>query len=157
MANEQNLKPFTKNQSREKAVKNGSAGGKASGKVRRQKRTMRTALTYLMKLPISDADNKLKQSMAQVGVDEGHMDYATVMAFSLMRECIKGNVRAYEVIRDTIGEKPQDKVQVDGVSMKVEVPMNIKQLSLEELRSIAAAENTAPSTEEFTDEGDGEQ
>ena len=38
MANEQNLKPFTSEQSREEAVKNGSKGGTKSGQVRAEKK-----------------------------------------------------------------------------------------------------------------------
>ena len=41
MANEKNLVPFTADQSREEAVKNGSKGGKASGKARREKADLR--------------------------------------------------------------------------------------------------------------------
>ena len=41
MANEKNLKPFKKEQSREEAVKNGKKGGIASGKARLAKKTAR--------------------------------------------------------------------------------------------------------------------
>lgn len=41
MANEQNLKPFTSEQSREEAVKNGSKGGINSGKARKRKADLR--------------------------------------------------------------------------------------------------------------------
>ena len=44
MANEENLKPFTSDQSREKAVSNGRMGGIASGKSKREKKAM---LRYL--------------------------------------------------------------------------------------------------------------
>ena len=41
MANEKNLKPFDKTQSREEAKKNGKKGGIASGKARLAKKTAR--------------------------------------------------------------------------------------------------------------------
>ena len=41
MANEQNLKPFTSEQSREEAKKNGSKGGINSGKARKRKADLR--------------------------------------------------------------------------------------------------------------------
>lgn len=45
MANEQNLKPpFTSDQSREEAAKNGRKGGIASGAARREKATLRSVL-----------------------------------------------------------------------------------------------------------------
>jgi hypothetical protein len=44
MANEQNLKPFTSEQSREEAKKNGRKGGIASGEARRKKADFRNDL-----------------------------------------------------------------------------------------------------------------
>lgn len=44
MANNENLKPFTSDQSHEEAVKNGRKGGKASGEARRKKADIRKAL-----------------------------------------------------------------------------------------------------------------
>lgn len=44
MANEQNLRPFTSDQSREEAVKNGQKGGIASGKARRERKTLAETL-----------------------------------------------------------------------------------------------------------------
>ena len=44
MANEQNLIPFTSDQSREEAAKNGRKGGLASGAARRERATLRAVL-----------------------------------------------------------------------------------------------------------------
>lgn len=155
MAKEDNLKPFSSAQSRDEAVKNGKKGGEKSGESRRRKRALKTSLSYLMKLPISDAHKDVKKGLKDMGVDIEHMDYSTLMAFSIMTECINGNVKAFIAIRDTLGEKPTDKVEVDGVEFKVEVPANIKNLTTEELRSLAGMPS-APSTEEFTDDGGGD-
>jgi hypothetical protein len=38
------------------------------------------------------------------------------ISLALIEEAIKGNVKAFEVIRDTIGEKPVNKQEVTGVS-----------------------------------------
>ena len=40
MANEENLIPFTSEQSREEAKRNGAKGGKKSGEVRRQRKAI---------------------------------------------------------------------------------------------------------------------
>ena len=63
MANEQNLIPYTSNQSREEAKKNGQKGGQKSGEVRRQKKTMKESMKMLLSLdlPESDGKEKLKQ------------------------------------------------------------------------------------------------
>ena len=44
MANEKNLNPFTSDQSREEAKKNGRKGGIASGKAKRKKKTLQKAM-----------------------------------------------------------------------------------------------------------------
>ena len=38
------------------------------------------------------------------------------MSLAIIEEAIKGNVKAFEVIRDTIGEKPVTKQEIEGVS-----------------------------------------
>lgn len=38
------------------------------------------------------------------------------ISLALIEEAIKGNVKAFEVIRDTIGEKPVTKQEIEGVS-----------------------------------------
>lgn len=38
------------------------------------------------------------------------------MSLALIEEAIKGNVKAFEVIRDTIGEKPVNKQEIEGIA-----------------------------------------
>ena len=83
MANEQNLKPVrTKKEARER----GRNGGIKSGEVRAERKTLREELLLL--LGQGDTQNKL--------------------SLSLIEKAIKGDTKAFEVIRDTIGEKPKD-------------------------------------------------
>lgn len=90
MANEQNLKPVrTKNEARER----GRKGGIKSGEVRAKKKTLKEELIALLKTKI---DNKTMQEK---------------ISFSLIQEALDGNVKAFEIIRDTIGEKPIEQVQ----------------------------------------------
>lgn len=88
MANEQNLKPFTAEQSREEAVKNGKKGGIASGKAKRKRKSLREQLEMLL--------------------ETGNTQES--IAVALLEKAMSGDVRAFEVLRDTIGEKPVDKV-----------------------------------------------
>ena len=48
-----------------------------------------------------------------------------------LKEALSGNVKAFETIRDTIGEKPQDKVNISG-----EVNNPFSGMTTEELRKI---------------------
>src|SRR5690625_3014080 len=65
MANERNLIPFTSNQNREEAKKNGSKGGKKSGEVRRQKKAMKETMKMLLSLDMPECDGK--EELKQLG------------------------------------------------------------------------------------------
>ena len=43
------------------------------------------------------------------------------MTNSLIERAIKGDVKAYEVIRDTIGQKPVERQEIIGGDLKIEV------------------------------------
>lgn len=99
--NPQNLIPTNK-RSKEEAKKISSNGGKKSGEVRRARKTLREELLAML----SDGDTQKKISLA------------------LVKEATDGNnagsvTKAFEVIRDTIGEKPVDKVMVAEVDQNV--------------------------------------
>ena len=68
MANEQNLIPFTSNQSREEAKKNGSKGGKKSGEVRRQRKAMKEQMEMLLTLPVKNREQH--GFIASLGINE---------------------------------------------------------------------------------------
>lgn len=95
MANENNLNPVrSENEAREK----GKKGGIASGEARRKKKTIRETLEMMLsgKMP----DGATRQD-------------AIVVA--LLEKALSGDVRAFEAIRDSIGEKPVNAISgVDG-------------------------------------------
>ena len=91
MANSENLKPMnkrTKSEQREIAKK----AGIKSGEVRRARKTLKEELLLL--LENGDTQNKI--------------------SLALIKKAIKGDITAFEVIRDTIGEKPADKHELKG-------------------------------------------
>lgn len=86
MANEKNLIPLnerTKSKQREIASK----GGKASVEAKRKRKTLREELLLLL--------------------DDGNTREAVSAA--LIRSAKKGSVKAFEVLRDTIGERPVER------------------------------------------------
>lgn len=105
MSNEKNLKPFTSDQSREEAVKNGAAGGIASGQSRREKRDLRRALEMLLEKEYKDkAGNSLTGTEA--------------ISAKLFEQAMKGNIKAFETLRDTVGQKPVDRVEQVNIDME---------------------------------------
>ncbi len=96
-----NLKPMN-TLTVEEQKKIARAGGKRSGEVRRARKTLREELLAIL----SDGDTQKKISVA------------------LVKEATDGNnagsvTKAFEVIRDTIGEKPVDKVMIAEVDQNI--------------------------------------
>lgn len=96
-----NLIPTNK-RSKEEVRRNASKGGKKSGEVRRARKTLREELLAIL----SDGDIQNRMSLA------------------LIQEALDGNksgsvTKAFEVIRDTVGEKPVDKVVVAEVDQTI--------------------------------------
>lgn len=106
MANNENLKPFNSNQSREEARKNGRKGGKKSGEVRRQKKTMREMLDYLLEKELTNKNGEKATTLE-------------AMMTAMIKQGLNGNVKAVEFIRDTTGQKPTEKVEATNANITV--------------------------------------
>ena len=106
MPNEENLKPFDSNQSREEARKNGRKGGKKSGEVRRQKKTMREMLDYLLEKELTSKNGEKATTLE-------------AMMTAMIKQGLNGNVKAVEFIRDTTGQKPTEKVEATNATITV--------------------------------------
>ena len=114
MANIENLQPI---HSKKKARELGAKGGKKSGEVKRARKTLKEELLLLL------ADGKVQETIS----------------LALINEAMRGNnsgsvTRAFEVIRDTIGEKPIDKLESNS---NVNINNPYKNLSEEELKKLA--------------------
>lgn len=98
MANEQNLIPNserTPNELRQQTQK----GGIASGEARRRKRDIRLALEALLEKDITDRHGNT-------------MSTAEAIAIKQIEKALKGDTRAFEVVRDSAGQKPTDKIDL---------------------------------------------
>ena len=102
MANEKNLRVPTSSEARE----NGKKGGIASGKARRQKKLLRECLEILLEKEMTD-----KKGETMTG--------AEALSAKLFSEAMKGNVKAFEVLRDTAGQKPVEKGVVSEIDTDV--------------------------------------
>lgn len=102
MANEQNLRPGEYKLTEEDHKK----GGKASGEARAAKRDLRKALEWLLE----------KEFKGKDGVT---LSGAQAIALKQMEKALKGDTKAFEVVRDTAGQKPVDKVMIAEVDPAV--------------------------------------
>ena len=93
----ENLKPVTKrtkNEAREISKK----GGIRSGEVRRERKKLKEELLLLL----SEGDNNRRMSLA------------------IFERALNGDTKAFEVIRDTIGEKPKEQIESTNIEMSYE-------------------------------------
>lgn len=91
VAKEDNLIPFTSDQDREEAKKNGRLGGIASGKARREKATMKKRLEEL--LNSTDKKGRLYGDLVHLGLIANAIDKSK-----------GGNPEAYRTIAKLLGE-----------------------------------------------------
>lgn len=115
MANESNLdgKGFddrTTEEQREIA----RSGGIASGEARRKKRDIRLALEMLLEKEFKDRSGNTVTG-------------AEAIAAKQFEKAMKGDTKAFEVVRDTAGQKPTDKIE-----MKTDVDVNTSTAKLRE-------------------------
>lgn len=100
MANNENLTPFTSDQSREEAVKNGRKGGIASGEAKREKKEMRDFAKLVFDELVKD-----KKSGAELPTR-----YAMVKR--LVQKVLKdGDVSAFRELTKVAGEMPKNEEQ----------------------------------------------
>lgn len=118
MANENNLKPFTNEQSHEEAVKNGRKGGVASGKARREKKTAREYAIAVLEGYVKDKDITLKDAMMQKLIQRAITDT---------------DLNAIKYILELIGESPTQRIEVTGKDGKDIIQ---KDLSREEAKEL---------------------
>lgn len=105
MANEQNLRTPSTREARER----GKKGGKASAKKRRQNKTFKEIINKFLNDEVSNEE--LKQQMVKFGFADEEISNKSCAVFALWKEAIKGNTKAFELLRDTSGEKPVEQIQ----------------------------------------------
>lgn len=132
MANEQNLVSLADRTTEEKR-EIGIKGGKASGKVRREKKKMREQAELLLSLPLKD--KKTKEHLKKLGINVSEMNNQMAIIIAMWQKALKGDVSAASWLRDLLGEKPIEKVEMSG-----EVNNPFKDLSTEELRELIGSE-----------------
>lgn len=107
MANEQNLRPSQYKLTQEEQKK----GGIASVKARREKKTLAQRVKMFGEMMV---DGKTAKTMSQMGIQPEDQDRFTQAAISLFQKAMKGDVSAFNAIRDIIGEKPVDETKLTG-------------------------------------------
>lgn len=108
----------------EEAKEWGRMGGIESGKTRKAKRLVKDVASSVLSLqaPISPTARKDLSELWKVSEDE--VDVMFVSLISIAKKAMKGDTKAFEVIRDTAGEKPTESVKMthemgDGAVIRI--------------------------------------
>lgn len=108
MANEDNLKGHSfRDRSAEEVREIQARGGRNSGEARRKKKQLKEILDLLME---RDAGRDS---------DGNRITTAEAMAISAVKAAMNGDWKAWELVRDTAGQKPIEKVMLAEVDQSV--------------------------------------
>lgn len=116
MANEQNLIPMNR-RTPEERKEIAKMGAEATNKKIAEKKAMKEMLRTIMSLP--EKDEALKTHMIDLGIEDEDLINQTTILVKQIEKAKAGDSTAVQFIRDTMGEKPSDKVEYTG-NLKLE-------------------------------------
>ena len=93
--------------STEEAKRKGSAGGKKSGQARRNKAMLRDCLNVLLEKKIEGKDGKKYTG-------------AEALSIEIFQKAMAGDTKAWELLRDTAGQKPVDKIEQTNTNITID-------------------------------------
>ncbi|MBR6250731.1 MAG: hypothetical protein IKR17_06005 [Bacteroidales bacterium] len=134
--NEQNLKSFDSNQSREEAKKNGAKGGIASGKARRAYKNQRATLEWLLSRPYQKKGEDVISPITgkPITIGEG-------LTTAQLKKALTGDTKSYVALLDVLGER------IQNINQEITIKKDkYDEMSEEELR--AEAERLTKSMEQ---------
>lgn len=108
----ENITPLQKGSARAKEVSR--LGNEALKKRMAERKKMKEELDTLLKISLKrgdiiSADDVLSLEEA----DDANISVQTAINIAMIKRAIMGDVQAAQYLRDTVGEKPTDKVEVD--------------------------------------------
>ena len=119
MANEKNLTKMGKkrNLSTEEAQRIGRKGGKESAKKKQEAKKFKELCDEFLNKQLSQKE--FKEHLKELGLDSEDMTNKMAMVIGMWEASISGNTKAFELIQNTIGEKPQETLNLN-INKKLE-------------------------------------
>lgn len=118
MAKEDNLKPIQKGQlSKDELKKRQSNGGKKSGKIRTQKRLLKDTIEMMLKL--QPTPQMVNECAEKFGFNP--KDLQDIITGGLINKAMSGDSRAFEVLRDTVGQKPKEVIEATNTNTNIDI------------------------------------
>ena len=110
--------------------------GQASGVSRRRRKTFAEGLKQLLEMP--EDDPKMREALQALGLDGTIQDAINI---AQIRQAKKGDVDSFRIVRDTVGEKPRDEMDIGGVLDRPLATVDMSKLSDDQLRMIIASKS----------------
>lgn len=101
----EDLIPLNK-RTKDEQKKIASMGGKASGKARRKRKTLKENMNALLELVPSNARDYNK--LVKAGIELEDIDNSQLITLALFNEAKNGNIQAIKELRDLIGEGKEE-------------------------------------------------
>ena len=111
-----------------------SMGGKASQAKQKRRKTQAEIIRQIMDLKLTPEEGADK--LQELGLDP---TWATDANVAVMQKARRGDVESLRYLRDTIGEKPRDGLDVGVYEGQPVSEMDLSQLTDEQLRAMIAA------------------
>ena len=88
-------------------------GGIASGKARREKKLMRETLDIILSMPMKNGKNADVESIRSFAALKGkNISVQEAILIAQVQKAMKGDTKAAEYVRDTIGQKPGESIEM---------------------------------------------
>lgn len=92
------------------------AGGIASGKARREKKAFKETLEALLSMSMENGEAVTIDDITSFkGIKGQNISVQEAILIAQVQKAMKGDTRAAEYVRDSIGQKPTDKIEADFI------------------------------------------
>ena len=106
MANEENLVPFTSDQSHEEAVKNGRMGGIRSGEVRRQNADLRKRLREIADMALKPGE--ITEITTLADAKGANLSITDALLVKYVTMALGGNIKAMNKVMELLANDPTE-------------------------------------------------
>lgn len=131
-----NLIPFSQlSEERQREIR--SMGGKASQAKAKRQKTQAEIIRQIMALTLTPEEGA--DRLEALGLDP---TWATDANVAVMQKARKGDVESLRYLRDTIGEKPRDGLEIGGIEGQPVSTIDLTALTDDQLRAMIAARET---------------
>ena len=107
--------------------------GIASGESRRKRKTFRESLLTILSMSVDDPE--MYEKLKALGLDP---TFQTAIDLAQIKQALRGDTDASRFVRDTVGEKPTEQVELGGLADRPIEYVDMSKLSDDQLRALAA-------------------